>query len=365
MRILKNYVTNSQIYFMLIMTLTTVAALNLPKVAAESAGRGGWVPIIITSIFFAFFVTIITSLNNMHQGKPLFDYSQKIVGKFLGKAIAVFYLIYFFNIMIFLKVQLTHFLKSDFLLKTPTWATLLVGIPIFCAIAYKGITGIARFFQVIAVFYILAALFVHITMLTQGVKHEIFPLFRASEIPRYIPATKDIVFSFLGIEILTYIPFSHKNGKKASASAFAAVLSVGIFYALIVISSISVMGVDNIQYYNFAMTEAIKIVDNPLFERFDFLYLTIGLSGLIGGLSVVYLSTAEYACKLFPGVKRIVIVIIIGILVAALTLTAMRIKTYTKIFDELVVYAGLVAAVIIPSLLYLIAKVRSRAKKTY
>ncbi|MGI5877849.1 MAG: GerAB/ArcD/ProY family transporter [Christensenellales bacterium] len=49
---------------------------------AETAGRSSWIPIIAVSLIFGVAAVIITKLNNMHQGKVLFDYSQEIVGRF-------------------------------------------------------------------------------------------------------------------------------------------------------------------------------------------------------------------------------------------------------------------------------------------
>ena len=81
-----NSITNRQMFFIIFLTLTSYTTINLPKTMAQTAGRSSWIPIMAVSIIFGGAAVIITKLNNMYQGKVLFDYSQEIVGipVFLG-----------------------------------------------------------------------------------------------------------------------------------------------------------------------------------------------------------------------------------------------------------------------------------------
>jgi spore germination protein len=332
---------------------------------AESAGRGGWIPVIATSFVFGVFAVIITRLNNMYQGKTLYDYSRKIAGNFIGVTISIFYIIYFLLIEIFLNKKLVGILQAEFFPKTPDWALLALGIFIFGCIAYRGVTNIARFIEIICTVYLLTLFYVHITMLTQGIRFNTLPLFQSSDLPRYISALKETILPFLGIEALTVMPFNQKNGNKASVTAFFSVILVGFIYAVIVISCISVLGPDNIQYYSNPLIEAVRIVQNPMLQRFDILYLTIGFFGLISGISLTYLLIVEYACKIFPKMKRIYIVIITGTAAAVLCMIVLKLNSFDKIAHGVFSIAGLASAMGIPLILFIIAKVRNHGKATY
>jgi spore germination protein len=346
-----------------VIALTAYSAIDISRIMAESAGRGGWIPVIAASLVFGVMAVVITRLNNMYQGKALYDYSKKIVGDFFGVTISVFYILYFLSIEVFLNKKLVSILQAEFFQKTPDWALLALGIFVFGCIAYRGVTNIARFFEIICTVYLLTLFYVHITMLTQGIRFNTLPLFQSSDIPRYINAMKQTILPFLGIEALTVIPFNQRNGNKATATAFFSVIFVGFIYAVIVISCISVLGPDNIQYYSNPLIEAVRIVQNPMLQRFDILFLTVGFFGLISGISLTYLLIVEYTCKVFLRTKRIVIVIITGVITAVLCMIAFKLKNFDKMSRGVISAAGLLSAGGIPLILFFIAKVRNRGKE--
>ncbi len=359
----KSAVTNRQIFFLLYLTLTTYTIINIPKVLAQQAGRAAWVPILLVAAVFSLFVIIIVHLGNMFPGKMLFEYSQEIVGKFLAYVLSFYMVVYFSMVAIFFNIQLANVLKAEFFPKTPFWAMLIAGVAVFGCIAYKGVNSVARFFEIIGPIYLFTAIATHVIMLTQGNLNSIQPLFQASQMPRYLTATKDVILSFLGIEILMIIPFTRDNGKKATRVAFFSLLFIGFFYVLVVETSIMMLGYKDIQNYNYALIEAIKLVDNPVLERFDILYLTVGFSGLIAGVCAVYLALAEYACKIFSKVDRKIIVLLAGVLIVALSLVAQAAKDSALFFEGVIPVTGLVSAFLIPSLLLVIAKVRRLGQK--
>jgi hypothetical protein len=163
---------------------------------------------------------------------------------------------------------------------------------------------------------------------------------------------------------MTVIPFNNKNGRNASATAFSGAVFIGLVYAVIVISCISVLGPDNIQYFNNPLIEAVRLIQNPLLQRFDILFLTVGFFGLISGISVIYLAAVEYACKVFPKMKRLVIVIITGVLKVSVCMIAFELKNFDKLAHDVINIARLVSAAGIPLIIFIIAKVRNRGKAT-
>lgn len=363
-----NSITNRQMVFILFLTLSTVTLITIPKVMAESAGVGGWVTLMTTSILFGLLTVVIVSLNNMFQGKVLFEYSRELVGKAGSYIIAIYYILYFIGISIDLSSSLSNILKTNFLLKTPQWATLLASIFICGYAACKGITNVARIFEIYGVTFFLAVVIVHITMLFQGNPENILPLYIPSDTGRYFAAIKDTIFPFLGIEVLTVIPFTARNGRKSSRIAFLTLIGIGLIYVLVMESSIMMVGINEIVHYQDAMVTAIRQVELPFIEflkRVDVIYLVVGLMGIHAGIIIVYTSIVEYACRLFSRMSRTLIVICMGAIIFILGLIALGINNFGKVFNELVIYFGLAAAAFIPILLFIIAKVKKHAGKLH
>ncbi|MFZ5974946.1 MAG: GerAB/ArcD/ProY family transporter [Bacillota bacterium] len=357
-----NSITNRQMFFILFLTLTTYTAIGIAKVMVENANTGCWIPILVMALIFAVAVTTIVRLNNMFQGKVLFDYSREIVGKFPAYVLGIYFILYFLLLGIYLNVQVVNMIRAEFYPETPQWATLLLGIPVFGFMAYKGVTNVARLFEIYGIIFITAAVTVHVIMFTQGMGYSIFPLFNKADMGQYAAALKDAVFPFLGIEILTIIPFTQKNGKKATKAAFFTLIAIGLFYVMVVESTVKIAGFHNITSYKYPLIEAVRLADIPFFERGDILYLTMGFFGLIAGITIVYLAIVEYACRVFAKAKRAVIVIITGAVLTAACLFALGIKDL-DIFLDYFTFMGLVSAILIPTVLFVIARVKKRAGK--
>lgn len=363
---MENTITNRQIFFILLLTLTCYSVVPISKDMAEAAGTGAWIPILATTLVFALGAACVGYLGNKYRGKAMLDYAPSLITKPGAYALALFYILYFMFIAVFLVTEFSKLLREDFFPKTPVWSFALLGIPLFCFIAYKGVTNTARMAEIIGIVFIFTAVFVHILMVTEGRVNRILPLFNPEETGRYITGIKNSVFPFLGMEVLFVLPFSPKIAKKPVRTAFLSVISIGLFYVFIVESSIMKLGINDIINYDDALIVAIRDTSPQFLEiiaRLDILYLTVGFGGIFIGISIVMLAIVEYLCRVFKRISRLVIVISLGAAVYAFFLVASGIKGYEDFTVELGTYIGLVASIIAPLVLFIIAKARKKNEK--
>ena len=191
-----NSITNRQMFFILILTLTTYTTIGLPKIVAEKAGRTGWILILGVALLFSGAAAIITKLNNRFQGKAMFDYSVEIVGKLASRGIAVYYLVYFVLVGIYLNDELIKFLTSNFLPKTPQTLLLAFSIILFAYVAFKGVTNVARLYEIIGPLFLVMTIVLCVIMMFQGMSYNIRPLLQSERCP--IPP---------GAVSVSYVPF--------------------------------------------------------------------------------------------------------------------------------------------------------------
>jgi len=360
---LQSSISNRQIFFLLLLMLTAYTVISIPKVVAQSIGTGGWLSLMITSLLFAVFAAIIVRLNSAFPGMTLFEYSQRIVGKAIAYILVIYFIAYLFLFSIYLNLQLAAVLRAAFYPKTPQWVMIIVSVIVFGIIVHRGTVGVARFFEVIGTIFVITAVTTHFVMFLQGDLREVQPFFRSSKLPEYLLGIKDCLFAFLGVELLTIFPLSGKNTRRSVSTAFLTVLFVGLFYVLVVETCIMILGMSSAQNYNFTLIEAIKQIDNPVLERFDILFLTVGFAGLVAGVCGVYLALVEYAARLFKKVSRLAIVVGAGAVITALSIASQAIKPAMKAFESVLPIAGLISAFLIPVILFLIAKVRGLVQK--
>jgi spore germination protein (amino acid permease) len=356
-------ITNRQIFFLVCVTLTTYSSIAISKVMAQSAGTGGWLPPIVMSLVFSLPAILIARLGLLFPGRVLFEYSREIAGKFLAYLFSIYFIMYFLAVAVFLNVQLSSVLKAEFFLQTPPWATLAAGLIVFGCIAYMGVTSVARFFEIVGPLFFISAIIVHVIMLIEGNVNNILPLFRTSEMMRYASSPPKIITPLLGAEALTVFPLTRENSGKAGRTIFWAFVSVGLFYVLAIESCIMMLGIKDIQNFAYPLIEAIRLIDVPVIERVDFLYLTVGFSGLIAGASITFLVLVEYLIKLLPHANRKLVTALVCLLTFILGLTAQAAKGAGLFMEQLVSIAGLGALFLIPIILMVIAKVKGYGKK--
>ena len=358
-----NSISNRQMFFLLLLTLTAYTVINISNVISQTSGTGGWLSLMITALLFAVFAVVIVLLNSAFPGMMLFEYSPRIVGKTMAYVLAAHFILYFLMISAYLNVQLTAVLRAGFYPKTPQWAMTIVSVIVFGIVAHRGVDSVARFFEVIGTIFVITGFVTHFVMLLQGDLREVQPFFRASKIPEYLLGVKDCLFAFLGVELLTIFPLSGKSIGRSVATVFLTVLFIGVFYVFVVETCIMMLGMQSAQNYNFALIEAVKQIDNPVLERFDILFLTVGFAGLVTGVCGVYLALVEYAARLFHKANRLAIVVGTGVVMASLSIATQSIKPAMTVLESVIPIAGLVSAFLIPTILLLIAKVRGLVQK--
>lgn len=296
----------------------------------------------------------------MFLGKVFFDYSQEIVGKFFTYIIVFYFILYFLITGVYLKVKLVNLLTSNFLPKTPKFVLLLFAIVLFGYVAYKGITNIGRILEIYGASFLLITVGICILMLMGGTKYNILPFYNASDIKEYAKTMKNLAVAYSGIEVLLIIPFTEKN-KKAPKIAFFTLLFIGLFYVLIVESTIMILGLNNTIVLNDSFIEAIKITEAPVIERLDIFYLTFGLASLFSGKIIAFAAVVELTCRILSKLKRHIVVITIAMLFFILSLLALNIQDIGRVYKSFAFYLVLISSFIIPITLFILAKVKKQA----
>ncbi len=359
-----NKITNKQIFYILFISMTAYNVVSIPYTMSRAAGRGGWTSVVAASLIFALSSLFVSGLNKMYEGKILAEYGSEIVGKFFSYVVLLYYFIYFIIIFVYLECQIINLINAEFLLKTPKFVIAFIGIAVIGYISYKGVISIARLLEILVPLFIIFSVIIFTMALFQGLDYNLMPVYEPSKLSLYIKGIIPAIIPFLGAEVMFAIPFS-KDNKKPSLLLFSTIIFVGLYYVLTIQSSIKILGVNTVSHYKTAVIEAFRMVEIPLLERVDILYLTLGFSGLILGTTTVYMAASEILCKVFPKIRRDVAMACIGIVLYALVMVGdIMFKDISKTFGGLITVLGLISAAALPVILFIIAKVRKNVKKS-
>lgn len=352
--------------FVLLLTLTAITVISLPKIMAETAGNGAWFTLIITSVIYAAAAYIFVTLNKMHNGEVMYDYSARLIGKVGAHILGVYYLLYFLSVSSFLCATMSNILISDFFMHTPAWAIIAISLPFYAHSAYQGVTNVARICKIFGVIFVVGAIAGHGIMLIQGVRENILPLYVPADTGRYLKAVTSCMPSFIGVEVLALLPIAEKDRKKAPRVAFLTVLAAGLLYALTVEGDIMMIGMNEVVNENNAMISAIRQIELPFldfFERLDILYLTAGFLGLFAAKTIVLTGSVEFACKLLPRASRALLVAGISAVVFCVDLVLLQLNGLGRVFEIFLQFAGNFAALVVPVTLLILSKVKQHAHR--
>ncbi|MBF8982839.1 endospore germination permease [Lutibacter sp. B2] len=363
---MKETLTNRQIAFVLFGVIVGYGVLSLPKNIAENAGTGGWFTLLIGTSIAIIFVYILTYLAYVHKNKTIYEYSNLLVGKFITYIFMIIYIIYFFMLFTMIIRMSCEAIKLTVLIKTPVWALCFSFLSVVYYAVIKRLGTIAKICEIYGLMIMVSAIIIHLSIFTHGKLINLRPFFVVEDISAYLKGTLTTVFPFLGIEILTIISFNKKeNNKKIFKHIAWMIVFIGIFYILVVESCISVMGADSIIYYKDALISTIRRVDIKslqFLERLDGIILTIWIMSILCTLFLeayasIFLISKVFKKSNFKGLAFIVM--ILSFIVAQMPKSLDEVEQIL----EYISYVGIVTAGVIPTILFLITKVKKYDKK--
>jgi len=362
---MNKFLTNRQISVILYSIIVGYGFINIPKTVMEVAGTGSWFPLLIAMFIFIAITYIITYLQYVYEGKTLYEYSQKLVGKLMSSLIIIVCLIYFFVFFSMIIRLYSETIKLIILNKTPViFICMLMYIVVGYALT-KGINVIARVCEIYVPIYVIGTIFICSLLLTKGRLVNTRPLFYVGDIMTYFKALKTTIFPFLGMEILLFIPISKTENKNIFRYTMLMVGFVGIIYIYIVESTMSVVGVESVILLKAAMLSILKGIDIyslDIIRRLDGLYIVIWTMNLVCAMSLWAYGTIAIITRKIKSIKynfMVIIIAIISFIVSQIPKTMEQVQL-TINYNS---YLGIVVFLIIPVILFIITKVKRYDKK--
>ncbi|MDR3626526.1 MAG: GerAB/ArcD/ProY family transporter [Ignavibacteriaceae bacterium] len=307
-------ITNRQLLFMHYILIIPFTCCTISKLLADTFATGSWLFIIGATAIYCFAAGIIAYLGYLFKNQTLFEYSQLIAGKFASYCISILYMINFFVFFSLLLRSVSEIIKSELLVNTPIWATMLVMIIAAGYAASKGLSNIGRIIEIIGLITLLSALIIHFLMFCSGDILNTRPFLNFSEPSKYITSFPLTLYLFSGFEIMTIIPFKNHNGKKAIGAAMLSILLIGLSYIMIFETCCMVLGIESISNYSYPLIPAMRKLDITALQflkRIDLLFIIAWLLAVFASSAILLFGTAEYARKILskPGNNKILIAV--------------------------------------------------------
>lgn len=364
---MKETLTNRQIALMVFGAIVAYGIISLPKEIAEAAATGGWIPLLVTTVIAVAAGYMFTYLGFIHTEKTIYEYSILLTGKAIGNLLIFIYIIYFFSLFTMESRISCEIISLAILVKTPPSILVLVLLSVSFYGVTKKLKGIGIICELYGIIVIIFGLIINILILTQGNLINLRPFIPPLGITTYLKAIPKSIFALLiGVEVIALIPFHKKqNDKKVFWYVTLMITFIGFLYILAYESCISVLGVQNIIYYDDALLATIRRINiEPLefLSRLDGLFIFAWIITIFTTVLIYTHATVFLLSKWFKKVsynKLAFVVAASGFFISMLPRTMEDVKEIIRYIG----YYSILTVIVIPLILIIITKVKKYDKK--
>lgn len=351
-------ITTSQAVIVVINYILAAGILTLPRTAVEKMKTPDvWISVIIGGIITIVAAIIMVKLSQRYPDKTFYQYSQDIVGKWIGSVICLLMVVYFFTLSAY-EVRTVAEITGFFLLEgTPIWAIIMPFLWIGLYLIMDGINPIARLFEII--FPITVVIFLLLTFLSVGLFEvdNLRPVLGLGISP-VIKGIKTTVLAFLGPEIMLVMVAFMQKPEKAIKVILVGISIPMIFYIITVVMVIGALSIDGTVTRTWPTIDLIRSfeIQGLIFERFESLLLVIWIMQIFATYTITLYAASLGLAQLF---EKKIHPFMFGLLpiIYILSMIPKNLNDLFK-FGDIIGNAALYLFGCVPPLFLLIARIR-------
>ncbi|ABO51171.1 spore germination protein [Desulforamulus reducens MI-1] len=350
-----NVITSKQLIFIIVSSTVGVGILTLADSAGEVAQQDAWISVAMGALLPLVGLVAIVLNCSKFPGLTLAEYSERILGKWLGKLISLVFVFYTIVTAAIITSTFVHMLKIYLFPATPRWALVVLILSVITYWGSKDARVLGRvnelmFYEAIIVFLSLVLAFPNIDLtFYQPIGH--------AGISNILIAASKTIFAYTGMELLLVFYHMVQNKKETVKAGLTAITIVLFIYLGITITALGVFGPFVIGKVRFSLMVLLKTYTAPLIERTEFFFVIFYVFVAFRPIGNYYFASRYTAEKMLglnaPGLITIVIFPI-----------ALAVASYPDSFEQTVAISsqigivGLVFLIIVPLLLWFISLIR-------
>ncbi|MGN9865209.1 spore germination protein [Bacillus swezeyi] len=338
--------------------------LTLPRTSVDEVKTPDvWITLILGGIIALAAAIIMVKLNHQYPEKTFYEYSQDIIGKWIGGLIGLLFVCYLLahsGFQVRSMLEIIHF----FLLEgTPRWATAMIFLWVGLYLIIGGLSSIARLFEI--VFPITVILFLLVVFMSSGIfeMDNLRPVL-GQGIGPVLKGIKVTALSFSGIEIvLILMPFMNQPHKAVQTVVIGTAIPL-LFYMITVVMVIGALSIDGVVARTWPTIDLMRSFERPglIFERFESFLLVIWIMQLFNTFAISFYGAALGLSQLFKkNIQKVMF-----ILLPVIYLIAMSPNNINNMFafGDLIGNSGVYLGGLIPILLLVISRMKGRKHRS-
>ena len=293
----KGKISSLQMAVMIYPAIIATSIISVPSIVAKYAKNDLWISPIFASVIGFVTVYIAYELHKLYPKQTVIQFSEQIMGRFVGKMISLFILFFYILGTGHMVRGYSEFIVSSFLINTPI-SVIMASMVLLCAFAVQGgIEVLGRLAQLFSPFFIVP-LFIFVVLLSPDfdVKN-IFPILGGGIIPPIKGAVVPGGWYSEFFLIIFLLPFL-TDVKKARKYGMLTVLAVMLTLVVVNLTVLFVLGPTTASKV-FPLMNATRYVSlADFFENLESIAMAVWIVGAFVKISVFYyvavLGTAQW-----------------------------------------------------------------------
>lgn len=264
----KTHISNYQAFLLILFTHVPTAVFFVPGTAVNFISQDAWISIIIATIIAALFVIYpIADLGMRYPGKTIIEYSESILGKFLGKTLGLVLIYWFFQFHCWTLREFAE-VAMIFLPETPILFITIFFALIIAYACFYGIEVIGRCAEFVFPLGLFSFFIIILSTFTKLDFSQLFPAARSGILPiirASIHPLDWLSISFLFGVIASFV----RNQKDLKKIGLTAIGSSGFILTLFSILVILVLGISILKITTFPLISLARYGEFPTLERIE------------------------------------------------------------------------------------------------
>lgn len=354
----KDRITTSQAVVIIVNYILGTGILTLPRASVEKVKTPDvWLSVILGGILAMVSGVIMVKLSQQFPNKTFYQYSQDIVGKWIGRLLSFLIIGYFLTTSAFQIRSMAEVISFFLLEGTPTWAIVMPFMWIGLYLIMSGINSIARMFEII--FPITVFIFLIISFMSIGIFEidNLRPVLGLGIKP-VLDGIKTTSLAYTGPEIMLILLVFMEQRNKAVKAILVGISIPLIFYVITVVMVIGALSIDGVVTRTWPTIDLMRSfeISGLIFERFESLLLVIWIMQIFATYTISYYAAALGLAQLFKkSIHRFIFALIPIIYIIAMT--SKNINDLLKLGDMLG-NAALFLFGLLPLLLLIITRLK-------
>lgn len=357
--------SGSQMIWIIVTTeVVSLIEINITPAILISK-QDAWLSMLVAGGIGIALTFLVVHLSILHPNQTLTQFSQALLGKWLGRLIVLPYLIAWYTLSAYLLRSFPGFLQPILINRTPLWMIMILLLGLMVYLTYSaGVTGIGRFSEIVGPIIIFVLIVSFILNAGKADWYHLLPIYADTGWVNIVKGSLRPSFWFAGPFTLLVIVAFMQNPQKALSKSM---LGVGITVVIVFTATLMVLMIfgpnlaAKIRFSYFMYVRTIDVLN--FIQNVDIFTIFVWIFGVTAQLSLFLFVASYETAQLFhvKNWRRIIwysipVIFIMAILIPNETSIAIYDKFWVSVIFP-------VCGIGIPLLLWIVSVVKKKSVK--